>query len=827
MKTKKYIKSILIAAVALFGLVASAGAQTTIVTMVTTDSKIVFTPNFTRGISKTSVLRANGGIVSTSGAEITIDAVDGKVVLTVTDGAQLTALSVNSNTGLTELTVIGCPELQYIFCWENALNKLSITNCAIFEELRCSYNRLPSLTVTGCPEFSMLSCDNNELTSLDASGWPKLTELYYSNNRIKMLNLTGCKSDLGVSGYGQEIFIKGAGTESTFINPISVINQAGQNVSIQVNGQLYAADAAIPTSVTGKVAFATGETDPLLGGNIITNDAVVAVIKTTKPTVSLAAEWVYGGMGKPPVGFPVSITANGVALSNDKDAPTSVAAINGLVVLESVTLADLTLLNCPDNGITELELRSCPNLAGLDCSGNALLSLDVRNTKISTVVLSPNLIANGQVITLPAVSAVDGKVSIGHPIQYNDAISSLSITPKNGGITSGVRTINWNVTGASGEVGFDFAVATGIPPKTKILFGGTVTVPWVNSTTVSDVTLDNDKLDIVLGQSAVLTETVAPSNATDKSVTWSSDKPAIATVSADGVVTAVGYGKAIITVTTTDGSKKATCEVSVYNDVPVVADKTITVEEKTHNSISLSWVAATDLVTSSTELIYVSVYQKVGASSQLGDFEVVGITSYTITGLEAETEYEIWLDVFDPETESASYNNIKVTTNAAPVTTVPVSGVTLPETLSIEAGKSVTLTAAVAPADASDKAVTWASGNESVAKVSSSGVVTAVASGTATITVTTVSGSKKAACVVTVTGSIGVTETEGDNIIAYTAPAGIVIKGAAEGTLITVYSVLGVPVATAITQDGETYIALPQSGIYVARVGNISITVVR
>ncbi len=82
------------------------------------------------------------------------------------------------------------------------------------------------------------------------------------------------------------------------------------------------------------------------------------------------------------------------------------------------------------------------------------------------------------------------------------------------------------------------------------------------------------------------------------------------------------------------------------------------------------------------------------------------------------------------------------------------SGVTLSQTeLSLFVGKSETLTANVAPEDASDRNVTWKSDNESIAKVEN-GTVTAVAPGTATITATTSDGNRTATCTVTVTRAV-------------------------------------------------------------------------
>lgn len=84
--------------------------------------------------------------------------------------------------------------------------------------------------------------------------------------------------------------------------------------------------------------------------------------------------------------------------------------------------------------------------------------------------------------------------------------------------------------------------------------------------------------------------------------------------------------------------------------------------------------------------------------------------------------------------------------------TIPVTGVTLDKSsLTLAEGGTAQLTAAVKPDNASNKAVTWESGDTSVATVDTNGKVTAVGAGTATITATTQDGGKTATCVVTVT----------------------------------------------------------------------------
>lgn len=103
---------------------------------------------------------------------------------------------------------------------------------------------------------------------------------------------------------------------------------------------------------------------------------------------------------------------------------------------------------------------------------------------------------------------------------------------------------------------------------------------------------------------------------------------------------------------------------------------------------------------------------------------------------------EVWID----DIEYGEYS-----ANVAPV---HATGVTLDKTsASVKQGRTITLTATVAPADAVNKNVTWSSNNASVATVSN-GVVTGVATGNAKITVTTEDGSHTASCTVTVTTSL-------------------------------------------------------------------------
>jgi len=80
---------------------------------------------------------------------------------------------------------------------------------------------------------------------------------------------------------------------------------------------------------------------------------------------------------------------------------------------------------------------------------------------------------------------------------------------------------------------------------------------------VTGVTLNKNTLSLDIGETETLIATIEPDNATNKNVTWTSSRPTVATVSSDGTVTAVAYGKATITASADKGNKKATCSVSV------------------------------------------------------------------------------------------------------------------------------------------------------------------------------------------------------------------------------------------------------------------------
>ena len=234
---------------------------------------------------------------------------------------------------------------------------------------------------------------------------------------------------------------------------------------------------------------------------------------------------------------------------------------------------------------------------------------------------------------------------------------------------------------------------------------------------VSQITLNEAEASISVGNSETLTATVAPENATIKALKWTSSDEDVATVAPDGTVTAVKAGAATITATAADGSgKSAVCKVTV------IADTTPPAHEHSYGDWSKDgtnhWHECTDAACPN----------------------------------QSESIKDKAAHIYDDDADTTC--NVCGYVRTVTPEIVPVSQITLNKAeTSISVGNSETLTATVAPENAANKALKWASSDEDVATVAPDGTVTAVKAGAATITATAADGSgKSAVCKVTVTG---------------------------------------------------------------------------
>ena len=264
------------------------------------------------------------------------------------------------------------------------------------------------------------------------------------------------------------------------------------------------------------------------------------------------------------------------------------------------------------------------------------------------------------------------------------------------------------------------------------------------SALATGIALNKTSLSLRETETAQLTATVTPEDAEDRSVTWSSSDNSIATVNAEGVVTAIKEGTATITATTNDGSNlKATCTVKV--SIMPVASITLNITEKTLEEGETVNLTASVLPAnaSNKSLAWTSSDENVATVDANGLVTAVKEGTATITA-----------KANDGSNVSAKCT-IKV---KAPV--VLVEGITLNATeQTLTVGETFALTAGVAPENATNKSLAWASSDENVATVDANGLVTAVKEGTATITAKATDGSNvSASCTINVNAAIVLVE---------------------------------------------------------------------
>lgn len=171
---------------------------------------------------------------------------------------------------------------------------------------------------------------------------------------------------------------------------------------------------------------------------------------------------------------------------------------------------------------------------------------------------------------------------------------------------------------------------------------------------VTGVSLNKTALSLTVDGTETLIATITPNNATNKNVQWGSSDKNIVTVSADGVVTAKTQGKAVITVTTEDGNKTATCEVTVTNAVIAVTQVTLNKNELELSEGAEETLTATVIPTDATDktVTWTSSKMEIATVDATGKVVAVkaGATTITATsgGQTATCEVTVKVPVASP-----------------------------------------------------------------------------------------------------------------------------------------------------------------------------------
>lgn len=281
---------------------------------------------------------------------------------------------------------------------------------------------------------------------------------------------------------------------------------------------------------------------------------------------------------------------------------------------------------------------------------------------------------------------------------------------------------------------------TGVGPGTA-----TITVTTADGTMLSDsctvtvkmlakgISLNIETLSLNDGQNKLLVATVTPDNTSNKVVTWESSNNNVATVNANGLVTAVDAGNATITATTSDGTNHfATCQVTV-----VMTAKAISIDKTaiTLNDGQSERLVATVFPNNTTNknVIWKSSDVAIATVDAYGNVTGIapGMTTITATttdgtNLSATSQITVLMTA-----KSISFNKTSLTLND---------------------GQSEMLVATVLPENTTNKEVIWQTNNSSIAIVDSNGNVTGINPGTATVYAKTTDGTNlMARCTVYIT----------------------------------------------------------------------------
>ena len=393
---------------------------------------------------------------------------------------------------------------------------------------------------------------------------------------------------------------------------------------------------------------------------------------------------------------------------------------------------------------------------------------------------------------------------VGEPVYLKATVSPEDATNKNvSWISSNESVVSVNSAGLVNPLSSGTAVISVITEDG----GFKAQCEVVVTVAVTGIVLSQTTASVFEGESITLQATVTPADATDKEVIWKSSDPDVATVNG-GKVTGVKVGTAVITATTKDGAKSASCVITVTAHVQSISlDKTtLTLERGSSEPLkanvlpenalnrNVNWRSSDNAVatvtngvvtargigsaeiTATTEdggktarcmvtvIVSVSSLKLEPASLSLNAGESSFLT-LTVSPSDA-TEREITWSSRSPSVATVkdgvvtavasgnttitakAKNGVSATCNVSVV--VPVTGITIsPQTLVLEQYTKGTITASVQPSNATEKGVTWTSSSPSVATVKD-GSIEALYPGTTTITATTVDGSFSASCSVTV-----------------------------------------------------------------------------
>lgn len=348
-------------------------------------------------------------------------------------------------------------------------------------------------------------------------------------------------SDVVVTGGTVSGQLHGVSGQTVTINAGSTITSTSNKAVTANNDVIINGGTITGGSENGNAAvFTYGGSITLAGGTITANPGAMAVFSAGGGSITVTGK--------------VTISGNvGVADVDDGATTITVNAGGTLIVPQGGTLTVTNTGTIVNNGAIvnsgsivnngTITNHAGSTYTGANPTGTGSFTPPPSGAAYALTVTSgtgSGSYAEGATVTITANPAPDGQRfkewSISPEVTFAEGTSKTSQTAK---FTMPAQAVNAT------------AAYESIPAGT---------------TAVTGVTLNRSSLSLYSNttpNTAALTATVSPADATDKTMTWASGNTAVATVDQSGKVTAVGNGTATITVTTTDGGYTASCTVSV------------------------------------------------------------------------------------------------------------------------------------------------------------------------------------------------------------------------------------------------------------------------
>ena len=569
---------------------------------------------------------------------------------------------------------------------------------------------------------NVASIDSNGTVSLKAKGSATVKMSVYASASAttplleKSVNVTVKQPVTGVSIASENgSNTVNAGDTLQLTAKVSPSNASDTSVtwSSSSTGIAKVSTAGLVTGVaTGTAVITAKANDGSNKSATFTVTVTKKVIKVTKISLSASTLLTKVGRTEKITATVTPTNADNRAVTWSSSAPT-VASVDqsGNIIAKSVGNATITVKAKDDSGVT----ATCwVNVTDIKVTGITLskttLNIKTGATEQLTAKVQPTDATNSKVTWIsnePTVAEVD---QTGMITAKKEGSAVITVTAQDG--SGKTATCQVNVT--------DIKVS-GIT---------------LSASTLAMQTEDVKQLSVT---------NITPANATNKALKWESKNTWVATVDESGNVTAKNPGEATITVTAADnGGAQATCKVTVTERTAPVIKVTQIQLSQTRASLN----EGKELQLTATVLPANATNQSLTWSSSVEGVATVDSTG-KVTAIKAGTTV-ITATAKDDSGISASCT-VQVT-----VPTVKVTGITLNKTTaSVVKGKTVALTATVTPDTATDKTIKWTTSNKNVATVSTDGVVTAKAAGTATITATAADDSGvKATCKITVTNPV-------------------------------------------------------------------------